>query len=86
MLKSATAQSIRRAEVKQIALSAGEMLLSMSVLLLSWAADATEATQAHASTNAEAKSTCERVAEKRSNLRMRRTGHSDYDVRCEGET
>ena len=86
MLKSATAQSIRSAEVKQIALSAGEMLLSMSVLLLSWAADATDATHAHASTNAEAKSTCERVAEKRRALQMGRTGHSDDDVGCEGET
>jgi hypothetical protein len=55
ILKSATAHKMRRAEVKLMALLAG----CTSVLLRSWAADATEATHAHASTKAEAAMSCE---------------------------
>lgn len=85
MLKSATAHKMSSAEVKLMALSAERTL--MLVTLPSCAADASEATQAQASTNEEAErkgvSECAVVAKSKCVKGL--TRHADNNVRCEGE-
>ncbi len=74
MLKSATAHNMRRAEAKQAALSVAQMQLLMLPLtllvMLSCAADATEATHEQASIKADAATARQIVAEKEINRAM----------------
>ncbi len=72
MLKSATAHKMRRAEAKQAALSVAQIQLLMLPLalfvVLSCAADATEATHEQASIKADAATARQIVAEKENKL------------------
>ena len=73
-MKSATAHKMRRAEAKQAALSVAQIQLLMLPLallvILSCAADATEATHEQASIKADAATARQSVTEKETNKTM----------------